>query len=162
MRQYLQMNDMLWKLQWNCCQWKYIRTVHLHGCYQMQAVCYKFTMVVMGTDTMNAMYSCSVFLLLPMEIVCSGYVLSRCRHKLHIWTSIWGIVICDLMAHVPSITCKIWFWIRHNSVRICCYRTGPVGSQYVIIPCPVFVDVYFIQILNWVHDNMKLTSWAYN
>ena len=74
MRKYLQTNDMLWKLQWNSCQWYDIRTVHLRGCYQMQAVCCKFTMAVMGTATMNAMYNFSIFLLLPMDIVCSRYV----------------------------------------------------------------------------------------
>jgi len=48
----------------------------------MQAVCYKFTMAVMGTATMNAMHNCSIFLLLPMGNMCSGCVWSRSRHKL--------------------------------------------------------------------------------
>lgn len=156
MRQYLQTNDMLWKLKWNSCQWYDIRSIHLHGCYRMQVVCYKFTMA-----TMNAMYNFSIFLLLPMDIVCSWYVWSRSRHKLGTRTSMWEIGICDMMAHVLSITCKIWFWIRHKLCKMCCTRSCSVGGQYGIIPCPVFVDVCLIHILNWIHGSMKLKPWAY-
>jgi len=102
------------KMQWKSCQWCDIRTVHLHGCYQMRAVCYKFTVALMGTATMNAMYYISVFLLLPMDILCSRCIWSRSRNKLGTRTSMCKIGICDMMAHVRSITCKIWFWIRHK------------------------------------------------
>ena len=44
---------------------------------------------------------------------------------------------------------------------MCCTRSCSVGGQYGIIPCPVFVDVYFIHILNWICDNMKLKPWEY-
>lgn len=155
MRPYLQMNDMLRKLQCNSCQWYDVRTVHLHGTYQIQVVCYIFTMAVMGTATMNATYNCSVFLLLPMDIVCSWCVWSTSRHKLGSRPSMWGIGTCDMMAHVSSITCKIWFWIRH---KFCYY----VLFQVLFSRRSIFHAQCLLMPISYTSWTEYMTTWNWN